>query len=214
MIDKSNLADRVYDYFKDKIINREFQPGERLNYNQLSKDMEISKTPLRDAFKQLEQDGFVDIKQRSGTFVSTPNSKNIIDIYNVRNALETLALDLSFDEIPSDKLMHLIEKVDLASKEIQNGNYDDYFKVDREVHDAWIVTSNNDHIIKIMKGLEGHINWFSVLTTKNKSRPFKSNEEHREILSAIENQDKEMAKKLLKNHIEEAKVLTLKDYGY
>ncbi|MFM1651683.1 GntR family transcriptional regulator [Brevibacillus sp. B_LB10_24] len=213
MIDKSNLTDRVYLLIRDKILNKELKPGERINYDLLCEELGISKTPLRDAINRLQQDGLIEVKPRSGTFVYQPHAKNITDIYDVRKALECLSLSLGLERIPEEIVSQLLEDANQATLYLQQNNYKGYFSIDRNIHSTIIRYSNNDYVIKIMESLEYQLQWFSVLTTKNFDRPYHSNEQHKEILKAIQRKDREKAIDLLAAHIEEAKIMMLEDYG-
>ncbi|WP_047151845.1 GntR family transcriptional regulator [Aneurinibacillus tyrosinisolvens] len=213
MIDTSNLTDRVYLEMRSKIINKELEPGERINYDLHCEEMGISPTPLRYAINRLQQDGLVEVKPRLGTFVSRPNSKNIMDVYDVRKAVECLALDLSFDSFSEQMVDDLLREVNFASKHLLEDNYQGYFSIDRNFHSTIINLSKNNYIFKIMGSLEYLIQWFSVLTSKNVERPYSSNEQHKEILFAIQRKDRKKAEELLEEHIEIAKRTMLEDYG-
>lgn len=215
MIGVVNLSDQIYDYVKAKILNKQYKPRERISYDELCKELGISKTPLRDAFISLEKDGLVDIKPRSGTFIAEPKEKNIIDVYDVRKSLECLALDLAFNRLQKKVIEELIEDSEEIAHLLQNDKgYSEYFLHDRKFHSTIIQYSENNYVIRILNSLEAQIQWFSVLTTSNNSeRPILSNMRHQDILKAILNNDKENAIDLLATHIEEAKKLMLEDYG-
>lgn len=190
-----------------------YKPGERLNYESISSELNISTTPLRDALKQLAREGFVVIKPRSGTYVNKPSIQDINDIYEVRHALELLALNKAFDHIKKDDIKQILQKIHESNQLISKDDYQKYFKVDRETHSLWIKYSNNVHIIKIMNGLEGHIHWFSVLTTVNRARAIESNSEHEAILKSILENNYDQAKKLLSDHIVGAQQIQIDEFG-
>jgi len=184
-----------------------------LNYEIISSELSISTTPLRDALKQLAGEGFVVIKPRSGTYVNKPNVQDINDVYEVRHALELLALEKAFDHIKKNDIKQILKKIDKSNQLILKDDYQEYFKVDRETHSLWIKHSNNVHIIKIMNGLEGHIHWFSVLTTVNRSRAIESNSEHEAILQSILENNYEQAKQFLSEHIVGAQQIQIDEFG-
>ncbi|MFP3416461.1 GntR family transcriptional regulator, partial [Bacillus sp. SIMBA_074] len=79
----------VYLYLRDKIVHNNLKPGSRIDYDELMAELGVSRTPVRDALNRLQIDNLIEVRPRSGTFVSTPNKKAIEDLYNVRKPLES-----------------------------------------------------------------------------------------------------------------------------
>jgi DNA-binding GntR family transcriptional regulator len=131
--DNRNLYERVYIYLWDKIVLNQLPPGSRINYEELIEELGVSKTPLRDAINRLQQEGLIEVKPRSGTFVSIPKVKDIIEIYDVRKALESQAVQLASQRIPKIELESLLREAEHAEAEIKNGNVEPFFQADRRL---------------------------------------------------------------------------------
>ncbi|MCM3716207.1 GntR family transcriptional regulator [Halalkalibacter oceani] len=211
--DNLNLSDRIYFYLREEIINNQMEPGSKINYDDIMEKLGVSRTPLRDALLKLQQDGLVEVKARSGSFVAIPNRKNIEDIYNVRKVLESLAVELASKQIPKKVIHSLVEEADRAELALAKGKTAPFFQADRNLHRTIINYSDNKRISVMMQSIEAQIQWFGVIITKNHARPQQANEMHRLILQALAEEEVEAAKKLMEQHIEEIKQVTLSDYG-
>jgi|GEM_PF-1214094 len=98
--DQQSLAEKAMEALADEIISGRIAPGSRLELNRFAETWDVSTTPLRDAAKQLEAAGLVQILPRKGIFVSHLTEKEISDIFNLRLALETIAIKLATSRVP------------------------------------------------------------------------------------------------------------------
>jgi GntR family transcriptional regulator, rspAB operon transcriptional repressor len=211
--DNSNLYERVYIYLRDKIVLNQLPPGSRINYEELIEQLGVSKTPLRDAINRLQQEGLIEVKPRSGTYVSIPKVKDIVEIYDVRKALESQAIQLASPRIPKNELESFLREADHAEEEIKKGNAEPFFQADRQLHQMIIQYSENRRLITFMNTLELQIKWFGIIIAKNFERPLQANDMHKRILTAIYHSNVDEAKKLMEEHIEEIKLYTVADYS-
>jgi len=212
MLDQTNLVQQTYNYLKERILQKDYYPGERIHYEGICAELGISKTPMREAITLLQQDGIVEVKPRLGTFITKPKAKNIKDVFNLRRAIECLALDLSFNNIPKSEIEILLADAErLSSHKLEN--YQEYIDHDNTFHATFIKYADNDYVEKVMKSIEVQIQWFSILTSKSIERLFLANQKHKEILLLIYENKKEESMALLNDHIEIAKKLMLEDFG-
>ncbi|WCK56280.1 GntR family transcriptional regulator [Aneurinibacillus sp. Ricciae_BoGa-3] len=211
--DNRNLHERVYIYLRDKIVLNQLPPGSRINYEELVEELGVSKTPLRDAVNRLQQEGLIEVKPRSGTFVSIPKVRDIVEIYDVRKALESQAIQLASPRIPKKVLESLLNEAGHAEAEIKKGNAETFFQADRQLHQTIIQFSENQRLISFMNTLELQIKWFGIIIAKDSDRPLQANDMHKRILTALYNEKVDEAKKLMEEHIEEIKLYTVADYS-
>jgi DNA-binding GntR family transcriptional regulator len=209
--DNSNLSERVYFYLRDKILSNALKPGSKINYDELCNEIGISRTPLRDAINLLKQDGLVEVKPRSGTYVCLPKLKDIEEIFDVRKALEIQALKGS-SNISKKSLNHLMKATEHAEHELQLGNLQPFLETDRKLHQAILQHSNNHLLISIMDTLETKIKWLGAFTAQSIERPMQANNEHKAILKALYESNIEEAIRLMETHIDEFKRYTIEDY--
>ncbi|WP_416729791.1 GntR family transcriptional regulator [Fictibacillus sp. JL2B1089] len=210
--DNLNLHERVYMYVRDKIINNELKPGSRIDYEELISELGVSRTPLRDAINRLQHDKLIEVKPRSGTFVSVPRPKDIEEIYDVRKPLECLAVKLSAQHLSKETYKRLLDETDEVEAELNRGNVETFFQSDRNLHKLLIVNADNSRLLTIMNSLEVQIKWFGVIMTINVDRPLQANEMHRKLIKAMHDGRVDEAVKIMATHIDEVKHDILQDF--
>jgi DNA-binding GntR family transcriptional regulator len=89
---RGNLKEKVYSVIKDRILNFELKPGEKIQESEIVQELGLSRTPIREALNKLEQEGFIKILSNKGYFVSDVTTREIEELYEIREALEILAI--------------------------------------------------------------------------------------------------------------------------
>lgn len=211
MIIKESYSIQIYDILKDQIINNLRPPGSKIKIEEIEKEYEISKTPLKEALNKLKYEGYVTVKPRSGTYVAEPSTEEIIQVYDLRQAIEWKAIQLAVPNIPTAELLKLKKDVLYAEEKIQEGEYSYFFDTDIRLHKMIIDYANNKYIENVKDTIDGHIQWFRILGATKKSRPHKSSVRHQEIIEAILERDIEKSAELIKIHLEEVQVAVAED---
>jgi len=210
--DNSNLNERVYHYVRDRILANVYKPGDQINYEQLIQELGVSRTPLRDAINRLTQDGLIEVKPRSGSYVYMPNARDIGELYDVRKALECQAIEAAVPRMPHEELKELLSEAEEADEAIKHGRVQRFFEADRRFHRTIIERSGNRLLAGMMETLELKIKWFGVIITKF-DRPQQANDSHKRIIRAMERADAAEARRMMEEHIEEIKRYTIGDYS-
>lgn len=211
--DKRSLCERIYAHLRNKIMHNELQAGSRIHYDQLMEELGVSRTPLRDALKELQQDGFIEVKPRSGTFVNIPKLKDIVEIFDLRKALESLALELAWPNIPESVLHELRAECDQADQWINAEQFAPFFEADRRFHRTLISYSKNERLMQMMEKLEMQVTRFRIMMTTNAKRPAQANEQHKQIIAALQNGDVPHARAMMEKHVQEMKQFMIKDFS-
>jgi DNA-binding GntR family transcriptional regulator len=150
MLNTKSLREQVYDYLRDQINNRKMLPGAFINLNQLSAQLGISKTPLRDAIIQLEIEGFVTILPRRGVTVKKLTLEEIKDAYEIVGALEGSVILHIFDKIKSSHVTQL-EKLNTAQlNALEREDYDGYYKSNLDFHGVFLNLSENKTLLQML----------------------------------------------------------------
>ncbi len=162
-----SLKDRVYQNIKFQIIRGSLKPGTRLLEEELSKAMNISRAPIREAFNRLEKEGFVTIVPRRGTAVSNITIQMIEDIFEIRETLESLAVKNSIGKISVEKL----EKVGndfkkFINKSTNTENRIQYLTLDKKFQDLLSQNCGNKKLIELLINLQEQIHWFRNISLK------------------------------------------------
>ena len=200
-----SLKDRVYQNIKFQIIRGNLKPGTRLLEEELSKAMNISRAPIREAFNRLEKEGFVTIIPRKGAAVSDITAQMIEDIFEIRETLESLAVKKSIDKISIEKLEILGENFKkFINKPADTENRINYLALDKQFHDLLSQNCGNEKLIEILANLQEQIHWLRNISLKRTTFSG-SVREHLAIIEALKKNDEKLISKTLLQHLERAK---------
>ena len=206
-----SLKDRVYQNIKFKIVRGTLKPGTRLPEEELSKAMNISRAPIREAFNRLEKEGFVTIIPRKGAAVSNITTQTIEDIFEIRESLESLAVKKSIDKISIEKLEILGENFKkFINKPADTENRINYLALDKEFHDLLSQNCGNKKLIELLVNLQEQIHWLRNISLKRITFAG-SVREHLAIIEALKNNDEKLITKALLQHLERAKESSLEE---
>ena len=204
-----SLKDRVYQNIKFQIMKGTLKPGTRLLEKELSKAMNISRAPIREAFNRLEKEGFITIIPRKGAAVSNITTQMIEDIFEIRESLESLAVKKSIGKISIEKL----EKVGdsfrkFIDKPTNAENCIQYLALDKKFHDFLSQNCGNKKLIELLANLQEQIHWLRNISLKRITFTG-SVREHLAIIKALKNNDEKLITKALLQHLERAKESSL-----
>lgn len=196
-----SLADQVTSLIRDAIINGGLQPRTRLVENELADNLKVSRGPVREALRRLEQEGLVRIVPASGTFVATLTEDDIKDIYGVRAALEgyaaSIAAESGFDPLPLDEVLTQMQS------SFNAGDLSGIIEADVAFHRGLILLANNRRLLAAWNTLEAQTRLILSLTRDQVYRdPERLVEQHRALVEAIRSRDREHAEKRVREHIE------------
>jgi len=200
-----SLKDRVYQNIKFQIMRGTLKPGTRLPEEELSKIMNISRAPIREAFNRLEKEGFVTIIPRKGAAVSNITAQMIEDIFEIRETLESLAVKKSLGEISIEKLEKIGDGFKkFINKPTNSENCIQYLALDKKFHDLLSQNCGNKKLIELLINLH----WLRNISLKRITFAG-SVKEHLVIIEALKKNDKKLIIKALLKHLERAKESSL-----
>jgi len=195
------LRDVIFNTLRDAIVTGDLKPGERLMEVELAEKMGVSRTPVREAIRRLETEGLVIMTPRKGTHVAELSIKDIIDVLEVRAALDGLATELAARNIKQEHLRQLDNIHKQYAAALQKENLAMAIKKDVEFHDAIYNAAGNIKLMNVAGNLREQIYRFRVLYMKDFSNAADVLEEHQLILKSLTEQNYEMASNLAKEHI-------------
>lgn len=204
------LKEKAYNLIKDKIIKCELMPGSDLSEVQIAEELGISRTPVREAILRLNQEKFVTIYPRKGMIVSPISAKDIHEVLQAREMIETQVAKLACKNMSKEYLLSLKERFEEIEINLDRSNYMKYFDLDIEFHKYIITSGNNNHLIRFMNeiyDLDYRIRVMSTLEIddiEKRSRP-----EHFAIIDALISKDEKQIEQTIKKHIENAKKAAL-----
>lgn len=204
------LREAVCESLKQAIRSGKLAPGERLMEVQLAEELGISRTPIREAIRKLEQEGYVIMLPRRGTYVSSVSVHDVQEIFEIRSALESLSIGLAARRIEPDELSQLWQLLSDFEKYLKLNDIDNVVKTDIEFHGLLYSVSRNERLGNIIYNLKEQLARFRKLSMSYPGRLHDTLEEHREMVEAIENSDVEAARDAAERHMERAEETLLK----
>ena len=201
------LRDVVFETMRDAIITQVLKPGERLMEIQLADEMGVSRTPVREAIRKLELEGLVVMVPRKGAYVAGVSMKDIHEVYEVRSALEMLAVTLAAERITEEELDALERQVLRESEEEdrQDGSdLDNIIYIDSSFHDIIYQAAHNQRLVQFVNILQEQLQRFRAASLARPGRSKTALEEHKQIVEALSERNGDLAAKLAREHIENA----------
>ena len=198
------LRELVLDAIREAIINGTLKPRERLMEIQLAEELGVSRTPVREALRKLELEGFIVMVPRKGAYVADISFKDIADVFEIRAALEALAAGLAAERITGEELEEMERLVAEKAEAIANQDMEKLIKVDTMFHEAIYKASRNQRLTSIISNLREQIQRYRTTSLAYPGRMQRSLEEHRSIVEAIQSRDSQIAQQVAREHIENA----------
>lgn len=182
------------------ILSGELPPGSRLNELSLANKLDVSRSPVREACRKLEQAGVLKIVNNKGVFVRELDIEQALDILEIRAALapmlgRKLAANVTDEQLA--KLASLVARMDRAAC---NNDVDSYYPLNMEFHGLLLAFSGSTRLTSVFQGMEMELHLFRqrVLVTSGLEE---SNQEHKEILTALEARDPDTAARAMSKHL-------------
>ncbi|KUO60511.1 MAG: GntR family transcriptional regulator [Gracilibacter sp. BRH_c7a] len=195
------LREIVLEALREAIINGVLIPGERLMEIQLAEEMGVSRTPVREAIRKLELEGFVVMIPRKGAYVAGVSFKDVKDVFEIRAALEGLAAGLAAEKVTQEE----VEQMERALHyEREPDSLEEMVQSDTDFHALLYKASRNERLISILANLREQIQRFRTTSLAVPGRPKTAIQEHRAMVDAIARHDVEDAQSLAAAHIENA----------
>ena len=199
----NSLRGRVFRKLREDILSGVYEDQEELREITIGEEMGVSRTPVREALRQLELEGLVTIIPNKGAYVTSIEAKDVADIYHVRSMLEGLCARWATEHITDEQIGRLEEILVLSEFHVQRGNGDtaQVSELDGKFHQVLYEASDSRILEHVLSDFHKYVQMARRLSVKKKERAEKSIAEHRDILEAIRNKDADLAEKLANQHI-------------
>ncbi|WP_019228978.1 citrate lyase holo-[acyl-carrier protein] synthase [Sedimentibacter sp. B4] len=202
---KISMSERVYQRIKSDILENKLKPGEKLIEENLANEFNVSRTPVREALKQLDQDGLITYYPRRGSVVSQISMKDAQELYEIREVLEGLAIRRICMEINSHNIKILETIITNMDKAIESNDYSTMEKFHRDWTEATLEMTNNEllksYLLSVTKNL-GRLRKISLYRPVQSIDAYK---ETKDIYNAIANNDPDESERLAKLHVKNAR---------
>lgn len=196
------LREVVSEALRQAIQEGVLKPGERLMEIQLADELGVSRTPIREAIRKLELEGFVVMIPRRGTYVADISLKDISQVFEIRSALEELAAGLAAERITGEEVETLERMVVEIGDYIEEKDMEKIVTADVQFHDVLYKASRNIRLAEIINNLREQILRFRSVSMNQPGRLDKTWEEHRQLVEAIASHNAAQARKIARLHME------------
>lgn len=208
---KRGLKNVAYDYLLNAIRTYELKPGQAIVEQDISDKLGISRTPIREAFKQLESEGLVRHFPSRGTFIASLTVQDVDEIFQLRELFELTALKTAINCITDEELDLLEDRLRDLDDQRSEDSYtrEAFYSTDRDLHMMILKYSGNSRMIHFSNTLEVQLEQLRRISSLTPKRLVKSRQEHLDIIYALRTRDLASASRYLSLHLQNIKESTL-----
>lgn len=211
--DRGSLGSKTFLILRDKILNEEYSKGQKLNEVTLANSLDISRTPIREALKQLELEGLVESIPNKGVYVIGFSARDIDDMFEIRLALEGLAIELAIDRLDEEHLNKIREVYELMEFYTLKEDNKKIAQLNIEFHDAIYKSTCSQYFAQLLKDINYYVSVTSRHSISQPTRLDTALEEHKAILDSILAKDKVLARATIASHIRSTQSLVRQFYA-
>lgn len=200
-----HLRDRAYETIKTGICDGSIEPGTLLSESQIAGELGMSRTPVREALKTLEAEGFIDIRVGVGAIVRQISYKEILDLYEVRRALEILAARTAIGRITEEQIRDLEERFRQLLKRHRDREtigLKEFVEIDLALHRLIVEACDNHYVKDLMTTIMGNVQRLQMMSFRSRNDLEESTNQHLQILELIRAGRYEPLAEALDRHID------------
>ena len=202
--DKYSLRGRVFHKLREDILSGKYKENEELREAAIGDELGVSRTPVREAFRQLELEGLLQIGPNKGAYVTGITVKDGEDIYAIRSLLEGLCARWATENISREQMEEMEENIYLSEFHAGKGHAEQLAELDNRFHDILYEASNSKMLEHVLREFHEYVLRVRKKTLSDDARGVQSNAEHRQIMEAIKLRDSDLAEQLANAHIRKA----------
>lgn len=183
------------------IYSGELEPGARVTEIALARKLGVSRTPLREAFRELTAEGLLEPMPRRGARIATLTPESIDELFPIMGALESLSGELACRHITDDEVADIRALHRQMAEHHARGDLYSYFCLNQRIHEAIMTATRNPTLARIYFGLAGRVRHARKAANVSAERWNEAMEEHRQMLAALESRDGETLASVLRRHL-------------
>lgn len=199
-----SLRAKVFYHLQNNILNGVYKTGDVLTESKLCEELGVSRTPVREAIRQLELEGLVHSVPNKGVFVNGISAKDIEDIYTIRMLIEGLAARWAAENISDEELKELKEALDLEEFYTGKNDSEHLLELDSKFHEIIFKASKSRPLMHVLSMYHHYVRKARIASLESPERARKALEEHKAIYRAVAERNSEMAEKLTVEHVRNA----------
>ena len=196
------LRDVVFKTLREAILRGDLKPGERLMELQLAAKLGVSRTPIREAIRMLQQEGLAVTIPRRGAEVAAMTEKDMEDVLQVREALEILAVQLASEKITKEQIAELEERLKAFEQAVETAEVKQIAQSDIDFHDLIYTAAENPRLVVLLNNLREQIYRYRVEYLKDEKNYPRLIEEHRQIMQGLKERNEQYVVEMTKKHMD------------
>ena len=213
-LNRLDLTEQTYRILREQILKRDLHPGDKVSVDAVARGLGVSRTPVVNALKLLENDGLVEIHPRRGTFITELEARDVADLFEIRQMIELYAAEQLFKSEKYDEILRqvqlLLDRMKNAIAEEAYTDYDSFITMDRDLHTTLIRAMNNRRLLNIYSDLNIHMQVTRAHYLDTIENALEAQKDHEAMVAAIANRDLMALKRALIDHIDTVKMRILK----
>jgi DNA-binding GntR family transcriptional regulator len=192
------LREKILETIRDAILSGQLKPGEKVAEPELAERFGISRTPIREAFRQLESEGFLTVIPRKGAVVTALSERAVEEFYAIKSILEGYAAQISAENMTEKEIAKLEALNERLHELAEQGDVKNFFRVHNEFHDIFINAAGNEKLAEIIHNMLLKFNRFRLASIALPGRMEISVKEHDALIKAFRDKDGARADELVR----------------
>ena len=197
----NSVSDHVYEVLKKNIVALNVKPGERISENEISELLQVSRTPVREAFIKLSKEDLVHILPQRGTYISYIDLNEVEEARFIRESLEKSVIELATNEFSEDALFLLEQNVAAQKNKIEKKAYAEFLEVDEAFHKTIFQECNKMRTWSVIDQVNSQYKRIRVLSFIANINWEQTIEQHQGIIEAIRTRDTQMGLEIMSRHL-------------
>ena len=203
IVKAESLGDQIFKLLKSKILNNEYCDHTILNERAISEELQVSRTPVREALKALEAQGWVAYVPYKGVEVKKMTPQEVVDTSQIRKALEVLMIELAMPHVTAETITSLEANLKQQADNTCSRRFKEFLELDTEFHNILLRTTRNEMLQKFITDIRDKFSRLGMSSLFNSEARFEeSYVEHRAILDAVKSGDTGTAKTAMDRHMQ------------
>ena len=199
---ESTLTNEIADIVRERILKGEYEIGEKIKESSIASELSVSRTPIREAFKMLEEEGLLDYLPNRGCYAKGFTKRDVADIYTVRETLEKLAVTWACERITDEEIEKLEEQCELMEFYTNMRDVQKILSMNSTFHDIIYNSSRSRFLAQVLRSYKGYLDKARKSVYYDEAFLDSIQMEHRALLEAVKARDTEMALKAIHEHLE------------
>lgn len=202
----TSVSDYVYEVLKKNIVSFNVKPGERISENEISELLEVSRTPVREAFIKLSKEDLLYVLPQRGTYISYIDLDQVEEARFIRESLEKAVIELATEQFSENTLLLLEQNLAMQKNKIQNKSYGEFLELDEAFHKMIFVECNKERTWSVIEQVNSQYKRIRVLSFIANINWELTIEQHQEIIEAIRNKDTVKGQKIMSKHLKKLSI--------